>query len=396
MTRPPHADLPGALHARVIEHVAELERLAPAWDELAVTAGCPGALSGWQLAWWRHLAPPGARLCAIAVEDGDRLVGLAPYCVETRRGQVIYRLLAASVTHRVEPLAEPAAAAGVAAAIARALAAASPAPDYLAFAGADAGTQWRSAIAADWPGRRPWELEERTSSAPVIDLDQDDFEAWLAGKSKNFRQQTRRFRRRLTDAGGRVRMTSSLDELERDVATFTRLHHERWATRGGSSLSHDVGPMLLDAGRSLLASERFRLWIVEVDKQPVSAQIFLAAGGHAIYWNGGFDAAAAELKPSLLGIIAGLEDCFVRGERRLDLGGGAQEYKQRLADRDLPLSWSGLVPRTHSARYARNRAALLPLQARGVARTVYRRLPPDAQQRARALLERAAALKPGS
>jgi CelD/BcsL family acetyltransferase involved in cellulose biosynthesis len=383
------------VHTRVIEDVAELEQLTPAWDELAVAAGCPGALPGWQLAWWRHLAPPGARLRAVAVEDEGRLVGLAPYCVETRRGRAVYRLLAASMTHRVEPIADPAAAGGVAEAIARALAAASPVPGYLAFAGADAGSAWRSAIAAGWPGRRPWELEERTSSAPVVDLEQDDFEAWLGGKSKNFRQQTRRFRRRLADAGGRARMTSSLDELERDVATFSRLHHERWAARGGSSLSHDIDRMLLDAGRSLLASERFRLWIVEVDGRPVSAQIFLAAGANALYWNGGFDAAAAELKPSLLGIIAGLEDCFARGERRLDLGGGAQDYKQRLADRDLPLCWGGLVPREGGARYARNRLALLPLQARGVARTVYRRLPPDAQERARGVLERAAALRPG-
>ncbi len=383
MTRALHAE--AALQARVIEEPAELEQFVGAWDELACASGCPGALPGWQLAWWRHLAPPGARLRTIAVHDGDRLVGIAPFWVAPSRGRAVYRLLAASMTHRITPIATSD---GAASAIAQALACASPTPDYVAFDAADGSGRWQSAVRAGWPGRTPWELRERTSAAPVLDLAHDDFEAWLKSKSSNFRQQTRRFRRRLAEAGGTVRMSRTPEELERDIATFVRLHHVRWDTRGGSSLREEIAPMLLDAGRALLPAERFRLWTVEVDGTPVSAQIFLAAGEEVLYWNGGFDPEAAQLKPALLGIIAGIEDCFERGERRLDLGGGANEYKQRLSDHDEPLAWGGLVPRNH--RYLRNRAALAPLQLRDVARTAFRRLPPDAQDRVRTLRDRLA------
>jgi CelD/BcsL family acetyltransferase involved in cellulose biosynthesis len=379
--RAAHGDEAGAgtLRTRVIEQLAELEQLSGAWDELAVAAGCPGALSGWQLAWWRQLAPPGARLRAIAVHDADRLVGIAPFWVERARGgRAVYRLLAAQMTHRIAPLASDARAARE---IARVLAGATPSPDYVAFDAAAASNVWQSAVRAGWPGRAPWELRERTLPAPVLDLPDGSFEQWLGGKSRNFRQQTRRFRRRLEEAGGVVRMSRTVEELERDVDAFSQLHHERWDARGGSSLRGDVGAMLRDAGRALLPAERFRLWIVELDGRPVSAQIFLAAGGEVLYWNGGFDERAADFKPALLGIIAGIEDCFARGDRRLDLGGGAHDYKQRLADRDEPLAWGGLVPR--NARYLGNRAALAPLQARGVARRAFRRLPPEMQERVR-------------
>jgi CelD/BcsL family acetyltransferase involved in cellulose biosynthesis len=376
-----------ALRTQVIEDVAALERLAGAWDELAAAAGCPGALSAWQLAWWRHLAPPGARLRAVAVHDGERLVGIAPWWVGAApRGRAVYRLLAAPVTHRVEPLAEPARQREVAAAVARALAQADPAPDYVAFDGADAGGRWQDAIAGGWPGRAPWALTERTSPAPALALPSDGFEPWLAGKSRNFRQQMRRFPRKLAEAGGRVRMARTPEQLDADVEAFARLHHERWEGRGGSSLQGDVAGLLRDAGRALLGSERLRLWVVELEQRPVAAVVFLAAGESALYWNGGFDESAAAFKPALVGILAAIEDCFARGERELDLGGGAQDYKLRFADGDRPLAWTGLVPRNR--RYLRNRAELLPLQASGLAREAFHRLPPERQERVRALRER--------
>jgi CelD/BcsL family acetyltransferase involved in cellulose biosynthesis len=377
----------GGLRAEILGEVAELEQLAGSWDELAVAAGCPGALPAWQLAWWRRLAPAGALLRAVAVWDGERLAGVAPWWVEpSAQDRAVYRLLAAPVTHRVEPVAQPARRGEVAAAVARALATADPRPDYVAFDGADGAGAWQAAIATRWPGRTPYALTERTSPAPVMELRADGYEGWLNGKSKNFRQQARRFRRKLEQAGGRIRMARTPQELEADVEAFVRLHHERWEGRGGSSLRGDVAGMLLDAGGALLASERLRLWVVELERRPIAVVVFLAAGAHALYWNGGFDEAAAEHKPALLALLAGVEDCFARGERRLDLGGGKQDYKLRLADENLPLAWGGLVPRDR--RYVRNRVALLPREAGGLARRALWLLPEGQQARVRAVRAR--------
>jgi CelD/BcsL family acetyltransferase involved in cellulose biosynthesis len=369
------------LVARIVDDAGQLAPLTARWDELAAAAGCPAALSGWQLAWWRTFAPAGAALRVVVVEEDGQVVGIAPFWTTPKRlGATVYRLLGAPMTHRVAPVAEPSRRAAVAAAVAQALAGADPAPDYVAFEAADARGEWREALAAAWPGAAPHTLHERTMPAPTLAMPLATFDEWLGTKSRNFRQQARRFRRRLEQADGRVRLSTPA-ELDADVDAFVRLHLLRWEGRGGSSLGERIGVMLRAAGRALQESGGFRLWVCEVEGRAVSAQIFLAAGDHVLYWNGGFDPDFAQFKPALVGIIAGVEDSLARGERHLDLGGGDHDYKLRIADGDEPLTWEGLVPRGRG--YLRARAALLPRQAAPTARELFKKLPPDVQRRVR-------------
>ena len=51
------------------------------WGELAVECARPGSLPDLLLPWWRHLAPPGALARVVAVREGGRLVGLAPFLI---------------------------------------------------------------------------------------------------------------------------------------------------------------------------------------------------------------------------------------------------------------------------------------------------------------------------
>jgi len=195
----------------------------------------------------------------------------------------------------------------------------------------------------------------------------------------------KRLRRQLGEQHGTVRMVP-VAELDRGLEAFARLHYARWAADGGSGvLNENVERMLSDAGSELGPSERFRLWLLEVGGQPVSAQIFVAAGGEVNYWNGGFDDSYAKLKPGLQTVFAGVEDAFRRGERRVDLGGGPQSYKLRLADGDDPLAWIGLIPRS-GARYPLTRAEILSTQAYAAARGLARRLPTGARLRLKRVL----------
>jgi CelD/BcsL family acetyltransferase involved in cellulose biosynthesis len=371
------------LHVELIEDPAALTELAPEWEALARAADAPAALPGWQLAWWRTLAPAGALVRAVVMRSGDRLVGLAPFFVTRSCGADRYRLLAASVTHGVEPLAAAGFERDVAAWLPHALAGARPAPALVSLDGVGETSPSLAALGGRWPnGRKPWQFVRHAEPAPYVRLEQDSFEAWLASKSSNFRQQTRRFRRRLERAGGVVRLSSTPEEVARDVPALMELHNRRWSGRGGSSLDEGITAMLAEAARGM-ADDCFRLWIVELDGRAVSAQLFLAAGGRTIYWNGGFDPAHAELRPALLGVIAGLEDAFDRGGTVLDLGGGVQEYKQRLADGETALTWATVVPR--GERYLRGRLALAPRQLEPYGRRVVGRLPDGARNRLKSL-----------
>lgn len=369
------------LDAHIATTVAACEELASEWDDLAAAAGRPTCLSAWQLAWWRQLAPPGAELRVICVRDQDgRLVGLAP----TYLHDGALRMLASEVAQRVEPLADPAVGVtAVAPVVADALARHVPEAERLVLHAVDAGAGWLDALRRAWPVRPAWGFTELRAPAPVIHANGDGYDAWLAGRSRNFRKQARRFRRRLEEAGGTVRATRTLDELERDVAEFVRLHHARWERRGGSSLGRDIGAMLCDAGQRMLPAGQLRIWIVELDGRAVSADVYLAAGATALAWNAGFDESAARLRPALVGFLAGIEDCFEGGALVVDLGAGEHDYKLRLADGDAPLAWSVLVPR--GPRYLANRVALLPRQTRARLRDALAALPPGVRDRLRGL-----------
>jgi CelD/BcsL family acetyltransferase involved in cellulose biosynthesis len=45
----------------------------------------------------------------------------------------------------------------------------------------------------------------------------------------------------------------------------------------------------------------------------------------------------------MLGILDALEECFERGDARLNLGPGEQPYKLRFADGSDPVAWSLLL-----------------------------------------------------
>ena len=180
-----------------------------------------------------------------------------------------------------------------------------------------------------------------------MSLQATSFDAWLSAKSSNFRREMRRLRRQFAAAGGTTR-SSTPDTLSADIDVFVRLHGSRWEDRGSSSLL-DLGvglpAVLNDIGQALLNQEgRFRLLLCEVEGEPISAQLFLAAGGRVLYINGGWDERFAKFKPSMLGILAVIEDAFERGEDHVDLGLGEQHYKLRFADGDDPVAWTILIP----------------------------------------------------
>ena len=375
-----------ALVPTLIEDVRGLEDLREGWDALAVAAARPYCAPAWMLAWWRHVSGPEARLRAVAVHEGDELVALAPYFAEARVGRPTrYRVMAAGTSHRVEPVAQPGREREAAEAIAGALAAAAPRPALVAFETVDDRVGWAQLLAEAWPpGRRPVALLRRTEPAPTVALDAEDYAAWLQGKSRNFRSQAGRLRRRLEGKGAQFRLAASDAELERGLADFARLHYARWEDRGGTvALTPAVERMLLDAGKELLASGRLRLHTVEVDGETISAHLFVAAGGEVAYWNGGFDERFAAEQPSMQALLAAVEEAFARGDRRVDLGGGGQAYKYRLADGEDEVESELLAVRDR--RYPLTRLQLAPRQAKA---ELGRRLPEETRDKLRRALRR--------
>jgi CelD/BcsL family acetyltransferase involved in cellulose biosynthesis len=269
--------------------------------------------------------------------------------------------------------------------VCRVLGAVDPPADLIILDGVSVGERWPDELRVRWPGgRRPELLRDIARPAPAVDLGARTYEDWLAAKSKNFREQMRRRRRKLDKMGASFRLTEDARGSERDIESFIRLHHSRWQGRGGSGvLTNAVERMLPAVASGLLSKSRFRLWTLEIEQRAISSHLFIAAGGEVSYWLGGFDEAWSAQQPSLQVLIAAIEDAWARGDRRVDLGGGGQAYKYRLADSVENLHWSYLVP--HGSGYGRTRVELFPRLAK---RALLARIPNDAKDRVKRVLGR--------
>ncbi|MFZ2114027.1 MAG: GNAT family N-acetyltransferase [Solirubrobacteraceae bacterium] len=340
------------LSSELIIDVGALDGLRSEWDELAVACALPLMAPATVMAWWRHLAPPRAEPRSVVVRDGKQLVGLAPfYAVPGGRQRVDYRLPGIELAARLSPLATAGREWEVAGEVTQALAASRPRPDLIALEGHPIASQWPAALRDSWPGAlRPVLRQYVTQGAPTVSLQQPTFEDWLSGKSANFRSQMRRMRRRFTADGGVARV-STQDTIVADIDIFMSLHTARWEKRGDSgivAMGERYTATIEEMARSHLKDGRFRLWMLELQGTPISAQLFIGAGGEVAYINGGWDERFAHLKPAMLGILYAIEDAFAHSHERMDLGAGALPYKQRFADGSDPVAWNILVvPGSH-------------------------------------------------
>lgn len=361
------------LEAEVIQDAARLEELSGDWDRLAVAAARPFAAPGWLLPWWRSAAPPGARLHVVAVRDAGELVGLAPFFVA--EGSLL--TLGAGSTTRVEPVARPGREGEVAEATAPALGEAGA--SLLRLAGIPAYSPWPELLAQAWPGGAAWLHEDERMPSPTLSIEGLAFDDWFASRSSNFRNQIRKYERLLEERGARLELAGDAEAL----AGFAKLHHARWAARGGSDVLDESVEHAVEAAARELPPERFRLFTITGAEGPVAAALFVAAGGEVSSWLGGFDEGWRDVSPQLLLGVAAIRHAIESGDRRVDFGAGSAEYKRRLSDGEEALRWITLVPPGRGRLTTRLR--LLPGQAR---LALAQRLSPQQKARIKRVLRR--------
>jgi CelD/BcsL family acetyltransferase involved in cellulose biosynthesis len=368
------------LRTEVLTDAAGLAGVRAGWDALAVAAGRPYCAPGWGLPWWSAVRPPGAVLRAVAVWDAAALVGIAPcYVTRDRFGIATWRLLADVTSSFVEPLAAPGRRVEVAAAIARALRDAGPEVDVLSLSAVPQADGWAALLRQEWAGWRPALAPVSTTRAPYVDLPDGGYDAWLSGRSRNFRQQVRARQREFARAGGAFRRAVTPGELAAAVDDFVRLHLDRWQGRGGSSaLSPAVVAMVHEVTRSLDPA-RLHLWTAEVGGTAVGTALLVAAGDEVHYWLGGFDEDWARYSPSLLLLVEAVRHAARSGYRRLSLGPGTGSYKYRMATGEQTLVAVDLVP--HGVRFPYVRLCQSPYR---FYRLASNRTPPAMKQRLRA------------
>jgi CelD/BcsL family acetyltransferase involved in cellulose biosynthesis len=361
----------------VVEDVDSLEPHLPAWDALAERLGKPFCAPGWLLAWWHESRTGDARLRVVLVFEGSELVAVGPFFAQVAFGLVELRLLAAGFCHRIGILAGGGDPRETAQALANGLASIRPRLASIVFEGVDYEDPWPRLVAESWPARRrPRQRTDATMVAPVIDLD-GSFDEWMERRERRFRKEARRTARRMEEEGVRDRVSTDSAAID----ALLRLHRARWEGRGGSSIGETARPMLERAMDELGPDGRLLVALLEASSGPVAAELLVRAGNTAVFWAGGFDPTWARNAPGTQAMLLALRHLAQKGVRMADLGGGASDYKQRLADRDTRIAWRTLFPR--GVRYPLIRLRLAPKHTWFALRSLSRRLPPRIQERLR-------------
>jgi CelD/BcsL family acetyltransferase involved in cellulose biosynthesis len=295
--------------------------LASEWDRLARDAGSPFLTSAWLTSWWSAFggAEPlwllscddagalraGAFLCrsrgrlaaAANVHSGD---WDAVSCDASARDQ-LWEALAALGARRVHLQAMPEGARGT---------------------GVARGELQRAGYRV---------LSVPGPFCPWLTLPAS-FDELLAGASSGLRQQVRRRRRGLEQAGALAfRMVRGGSTLDADLETFLALEASGWKGRSGTAILSrpSTARLYREFARAAAQEGWLRLGVLELDGVAIAASYDCAFEGRAYLLKTTFSEAHARLSPGLVLLAEVLRSLIDEGMRSYDFLGDPDTYKTR-------------------------------------------------------------------
>ena len=356
------------MHIDIIEGAEEIELLNDRWEELAFSDRLDGFFRNprWYRLWCRHVRPDAEPFVVVARGHGHEVVGIAPLC------RVSYRDLGFRLTAVVTggreivsgdfldyPILPDARAAALPAMLERIWTSQST-WDLLIVGEVLEGGELHQAVKAfaEREGVPLRVQEERV--CPYIDLP-PTYEEYLRGLSPKMRYEMRRDTRDLLEKhGARITVHSDDgDEVRDHVETLIRLHlaHWRHVNNPGTLGRPELSAFLKALCPAPSSNGRTRIYVLHHQDRPVAAVLVFWYGDSALFYQTGWDPAAARLSPGLVLVGWSIRDAIENGFKRYDFLRGDEGYKMRLTKssrRTITL----LLARTFLARKFLNAAQL--------------------------------------
>jgi CelD/BcsL family acetyltransferase involved in cellulose biosynthesis len=183
--------------------------------------------------------------------------------------------------------------------------------------------------AEGWP-RRLAARRFRLESGPVI-RQPGGWQAYMASRSANFRQQLQRRERRLRERHDVLfRLTADAASLDRDLDVLFALHRSRWGDTSGFAPE----AFHREIAHSALATGRLRLWILELDGTPAAAWYGFRVGDVESYYQAGRDRTYDDVSVGFVLLAHTVRAALDDGVAEYRLLRGDEAYKRRFADDD--------------------------------------------------------------
>ncbi len=301
------------------------ESVVDAWRELAVLRSNPFLTPEWSAT--AAQAYPGERPATIVWREGGEVRGVLPLVAAARRPLAMLRFPAARRADWTGPGCRVEDEGAMGAAVAALLDRGWGSRQALRLDRVDLGSAWPAALA----GGDLAAIAGRDDVLPFIAFDDGGYESYLAARSRNFRSQLGRRRRKLErEHALDFRMTTDPDALDTDLDTFFALHDERFASRGEAS-SQDEGARRHLRLFAAAALERgwLRLWIAEADGAPAAAWYGWRIGERYCYALAGLRQSFEPLALGTVLLAHTIEQAAGEGAAIYDLMWGDEGYKSR-------------------------------------------------------------------
>ncbi len=304
------------------------DAVAPTWDALIARQDEPNLFvtPTWQRTWWEHFGGD-ADLCLLTVGSASDPLGIAPMSLD---GDVLRFLGGTDLFDYHDFVTDD--------------------PRfYDALADCLDGEPWRTMDLASVPDGSPTLQHiprvyrargcdvtvETEDVVPGLELPAtwDDYLGSLRGKD---RHELRRKLRRL-DAAGAYRVLLATDEtLEADVDLFHEVMAESREEKR-DFLGPEREAFFRDIVARMQSAGLLRLFLLEVNAEPVAAVLAFDYAGKRLLYNSGFRRASAPLSAGLLLKALCVKDAIERGLTYLDFLRGAEPYKYHLGARDASI-----------------------------------------------------------
>ncbi len=310
-------------------------------------------LQGWIVPWWQHYGAEYELEVHVAWRDGQ-LVAALPLCLDNRFGVRHLRFLGGAQAVLGDILLSP-----------------GEGPDTGCALVEQLRRRGRHDLLNVYgiPQKSVLECSAREGDlrviqrieAPVLDSRgswQETYRAKVSAKSRNTQK---RRRRQLAELGRlQTRIAKTPEEIGAALPDAFRLHQLRWAGRpDGSDFASARGSRFQRDALLTLAREGIpRIATLELDGRAIAFHAYFLFEGRMYVHRLSFDPALARLSPGVLNTLDAVEAAIGEGATRVEFLGGAERYKQQLADRFEPLFAGVGMPAT-----LRGRAAVLATAA---------------------------------
>jgi CelD/BcsL family acetyltransferase involved in cellulose biosynthesis len=301
------------------ELVDSLESVREEWSDLAHQSRNVFATPEWASVWWRHFGTGQQRITACR-GDAGRLVAILPLYVSRAARFRVLRFLGHGPGDELGPVCAPADRSAAARTLRHLLEARS-------FA-------WDVFLGERLPGDIQWSLLMdaqllREEASPALQFT-GGWEAFLASRSSNFRQQVRRKERALARTHEvQFRLTHDPARLQEDLGTLFALHGARWQQ---SVFEGEREAFHRDFAACALKRGWLRLWFLEVDGVAVAGWYGLRFAGVDAYYQAGRDPRWDRASVGFVLLAHSIREALEDGVQEYRFLRGAEQYKQRFAN----------------------------------------------------------------